>query len=226
MCTLLVCFVVSIFALLLSPVPRSLPPSTPSAHYARHPAQLLEAVRKLPAGKAASTEAEIDSEFDLDGDEPGGNGDGDGDGGDSLAWPSSRTRSTSNSGGGGGGGRCHHADPLADGGDGGGEAKGAPQDGPTVLRNFRRLLWFWGEYYLRGGRDRLSLEFSTHVKFWAWKRVIRLLCADDGSPTALVDAPLHLPRSPYDTVRHSSSLPAAAADAASQQEQEEEQAQL
>lgn len=57
-----------------------------------------------------------------------------------------------------------------------------------------------GEYYLRGGRDRLSLEFSTHVKFWAWKRVVRLLCADDGSPTALVGAPLRLPRSPYDTV--------------------------
>lgn len=74
------------------------------------------------------------------------------------------------------------------------------QDGPTVLRGFRRLLWFWGEYYLRGGRDRLSLEFSTHVKFWAWKRVVRLLCADDGSPTALVDVPLRLPRSPYDVV--------------------------
>ncbi|CAN0243694.1 unnamed protein product, partial [Hapterophycus canaliculatus] len=78
-------------------------------------------------------------------------------------------------------------------------------DGPAVLRGFRRLLWFWGEYYLRGGRDRLSLEFSTHVKFWAWKRVVRLLCADDGSPTALVDAPLRLPRSPYDTRRRRAS---------------------
>ena len=75
-----------------------------------------------------------------------------------------------------------------------------PQDGATVLRGFRRLLWFWSEYYLRGGRDRLSLEFSTHVKFWAWKRVIRLLCADDGSPTALVDEPPRLPRSPFDAV--------------------------
>eukprot|EP00752_Nemacystus_decipiens_P006451 g5810.t1 len=187
-------------------------------------AELLEAVRKLPAGKGASAEAEIDSEFDLDGD-----GDGDGDSGDSLAWPSSRARGTSNSGGGGsgGGGRCHHADPQADGGGGDGcEAKGGPQDGPTVLRNFRRLLWFWSEYYLRGGRDRLSLEFSTHVKFWAWKRVIRLLCADDGSPTSLVDAPLHLPRSPYDTVRPSSFLPAAAAGAAFPQDEEEEQGPL
>ncbi|CAM9548716.1 unnamed protein product, partial [Sphacelaria rigidula] len=70
-------------------------------------------------------------------------------------------------------------------------------DGHTVLQGFRRLLWFWGEYYMRGGRDRLSLEFSTHVKFWAWKRVIRLLCADDGSPTSLVATPLRLPRSPY-----------------------------
>lgn len=71
--------------------------------------------------------------------------------------------------------------------------------GAAVLHGFRRLLWFWSEYYLRGGRDRLSLEFSTHVKFWAWKRVIRLLCADDGSPTALVPAPLRLPRSPYES---------------------------
>lgn len=74
------------------------------------------------------------------------------------------------------------------------------QDGPTVLRGFRRLLWFWSEYYLRGGRDSLSLEFSTHVKFWAWKRVVRLLCADDGAPTALVAAPLRLPRSPYNAL--------------------------
>eukprot|EP00903_Cladosiphon_okamuranus_P008770 g8401.t1 len=216
-------------------------------------AELLEAVRKLPAGKGSSTEEEIDSEFDLDGDEPVGNSDGDGDGDgdddeddddgerDSLAWPSSRARTTSKSGGGGGGGgcgggRCHHADPQADDdGDGDGcKAKGAgAQDGPTVLRNFRRLLWFWGEYYLRGGRDRLSLEFSTHVKFWAWKKVIRLLCADDGSPTALVDAPLPLPRSPYDAVRPSSSspsssswLPAAAASTVSSEEKEREQEQL
>lgn len=75
----------------------------------------------------------------------------------------------------------------------------AQQPGAVVLHGFRRLLWFWSEYYLRGGRDRLSLEFSTHVKFWAWKRVIELLCADDGSPTSLVSAPLRLPRSPYDT---------------------------
>lgn len=92
----------------------------------------------------------------------------------------------------------HH---LAARGDGVGvDDSPAPQDGPTVLRGFRRLLWFWGEYYLRGGRDRLSLEFSTHVKFWAWKRVVRLLCADDGSPTALVGEPIYLPHSPYDDV--------------------------
>lgn len=152
-----------------------------------------------------STEAEIDSEFD------GGEGAGDvHEGRESLAWPSSGTRisrsgSNSGGGGGGGGGCCHHAavDADADPADhdtGNSPAAGAAQDGASVLRGFRRLLWFWSEYYLRGGRDRLSLEFSTHVKFWAWKRVIRLLCADDGSPTALVSAPLSLPRSPYDAV--------------------------
>lgn len=80
------------------------------------------------------------------------------------------------------------------------DGKTLPQDGEAALRGFRRLLWFWSEYYLRGGRDRLSLEFSTHVKFWAWKRVIGLLCADNGSPTALVDEPISLPRSPFEVV--------------------------
>ncbi|CAM9677454.1 unnamed protein product [Scytosiphon promiscuus] len=161
-------------------------------------ADVLEAVRNLPAGRGVSTEAEIDSEFDLDGDKEG------------LSWPSTgarsggrlgRSNSSSSGGGGGGGGRCHHtdADPVENEGGVSPAEGGAALDGPAVLSGFRRLLWFWGEYYLRGGRDRLSLEFSTHVKFWAWKRVVRLLCADDGSPTALVDAPLRLPRSPYDT---------------------------
>ncbi|CAM9661590.1 unnamed protein product [Discosporangium mesarthrocarpum] len=75
---------------------------------------------------------------------------------------------------------------------------GQERTGEAVLAAFRRLLWFWREYYTRGGRDRLSLEFSSHVKFWAWRQVVSLLCADDGSATALVPGPIPLPRSPYE----------------------------
>ena len=40
-----------------------------------------------------------------------------------------------------------------------------------VFINFRELLWYWREYYLRRGRDRLSLEFSSQIPFKYWKRV-------------------------------------------------------
>lgn len=147
--------------------------------------QLLEDVRKLPAGKGVSGDAGFLSELD--------DIDGEKDSRPSIASRSSTFQSSSSSN-----------KQRRSSGDAASDQDSPPQDGPTVLRGFRRLLWFWGEYYLRGGRDRLSLEFSTHVKFWAWKRVIRLLCADDGSPTALVDAPLKLPRSPYETAVPSS----------------------
>lgn len=42
----------------------------------------------------------------------------------------------------------------------------------SVVVNFRELLWYWTEYYLRRGRDRLSLEFSSHVPFRHWKMVV------------------------------------------------------
>lgn len=38
--------------------------------------------------------------------------------------------------------------------------------------NFRELLWFWQEYYLRRGRDRLSIEFSSHIPFSFWRKVV------------------------------------------------------
>jgi hypothetical protein len=66
-----------------------------------------------------------------------------------------------------------------------------------LMRNFREVLWFWKEYYTHRGRDRLSLEFSSHVRFQEWNNVVSLLTADDGSPTSLVAAPIRLPRSPY-----------------------------
>jgi hypothetical protein len=70
-------------------------------------------------------------------------------------------------------------------------------DRNDMLSNFRELLWFWSEYYTHRGRDRLSLEFSSHVRFQEWKKVVSLLGADDGSSTALTRRPLRLPKSPY-----------------------------
>eukprot|EP00957_Ditylum_brightwellii_P071834 5460236-Ditylum_brightwellii.AAC.1 len=56
--------------------------------------------------------------------------------------------------------------------------------GPTS-RNFRELLWFWTEYYTNRGRDRLSLEFSSHLRFEEWENIVKVLCADDGARTSL-----------------------------------------
>ncbi|CAI5739725.1 unnamed protein product [Hyaloperonospora brassicae] len=66
-----------------------------------------------------------------------------------------------------------------------------------VCNNFRGLLWFWIQYYTPRGRDRLGLEHSSEVKFEEWRHVVSLLCADDGSKTALLSTPARLPLSPY-----------------------------
>lgn len=42
----------------------------------------------------------------------------------------------------------------------------------VLCRNFRELLWYWQEYYLRRGRDRLSIEFSVHLPFRYWQSVV------------------------------------------------------
>lgn len=70
----------------------------------------------------------------------------------------------------------------------------------TILQNFREVLWFWMEYYTHRGRDRLSLEFSSRLRFHEWMEVVTLLAADDGTPTALVRRPLALPQSPYQRI--------------------------
>lgn len=45
--------------------------------------------------------------------------------------------------------------------------------GSAVLcRNFRELLWYWQQYYLRRGRDRLSVEFSAHLPFRYWQALV------------------------------------------------------
>uniref|UniRef100_A0A7S4APD3 Uncharacterized protein n=1 Tax=Pseudo-nitzschia australis TaxID=44445 RepID=A0A7S4APD3_9STRA len=66
-----------------------------------------------------------------------------------------------------------------------------------IMQNFREVLWFWIEYYTHRGRDRLSLEFSSRLRFHEWMEVVTLLAADDGAPTSLVRRPLRLPQSPY-----------------------------
>jgi len=71
---------------------------------------------------------------------------------------------------------------------------------PNILQNFREVLWFWVEYYTHRGRDRLSLEFSSRLRFHEWMEVVTLLAADDGAPTALVRRPLSLPQSPYQRI--------------------------
>jgi hypothetical protein len=70
-------------------------------------------------------------------------------------------------------------------------------DRTDVMRNFREVLWFWMEYYTHRGRDRLSLEFSSRIRFQEWNQVVSLLAADEASTTALVNRPVRLPRSPY-----------------------------
>mmetsp|Transcript_30132 Transcript_30132/g.45945 ORF Transcript_30132/g.45945 Transcript_30132/m.45945 type:complete len:1293 (-) Transcript_30132:1715-5593(-) len=67
-------------------------------------------------------------------------------------------------------------------------------DRTHVLENFRELLWFWSEYYTHRGRDRLSLEFSSHVRFHEWHSVVTLLCEGE---RFLGDTSLRLPKSPY-----------------------------
>jgi hypothetical protein len=71
------------------------------------------------------------------------------------------------------------------------------EDGEATLANFRRLLWFWSEYYEKRGRDRLSLEFSSHVPFLEWRNLVHILSSDDGRPGSLLHAPIRLPVSPY-----------------------------
>ncbi|RLN57326.1 hypothetical protein BBJ28_00005083, partial [Nothophytophthora sp. Chile5] len=76
-----------------------------------------------------------------------------------------------------------------------------------ICDNFRGLLWFWIQYYTPRGRDRLGLEHSSEVSFEEWRRVVALLCADDGSETALLSSPPRLPSSPYSRLYASSTAP-------------------
>jgi len=70
--------------------------------------------------------------------------------------------------------------------------------GEILMVNFRELLWFWREYYQRRGRDRLSLEFSSRIPYCYWYALVQALCADDGTPRALLERPLKKMTSPYE----------------------------
>lgn len=100
---------------------------------------------------------------------------------------------------GGGGCSCRASGGCGDAWDDGPSVNpgATPEARREFCRNFRELLWFWNEYYHHRGRDRLSLEFSSHISFAEWRHVVDLLCADDGSPTALLSQPIELPTSPY-----------------------------
>jgi len=93
------------------------------------------------------------------------------------------------------------AEAAARGGGEGGKGDGRGHNTPVhiaFMRNFRALLFFWQVYYCPRGRDRYSLEFSTHLPFAVWKEVVDRLCEDEAaSMTALVHTPLVLPLSPY-----------------------------
>jgi hypothetical protein len=60
------------------------------------------------------------------------------------------------------------------------------QGGPA-LSNYRRLLWFWRQYYLQSNeQDREALALSSRIPFADWLSVTDTLCADDGSDTSLL----------------------------------------
>ncbi len=73
----------------------------------------------------------------------------------------------------------------------------ASSRGNYTLKGFCALLFFWREYYGKRGRDRINLEFSSHVPFCEWLEVVEMLCADNGRPGSLVPEAIKLPQSPY-----------------------------
>lgn len=58
-----------------------------------------------------------------------------------------------------------------------------------ATRALRAYLWFWQHYYHFRGREAMVLELSSRIPFEYWRALVQELCADDGSPHALMDAP-------------------------------------
>ena len=62
----------------------------------------------------------------------------------------------------------------------------SPRAPGSVLKNFRFLLDFWQEYYMRKReKDIASLHYSTNIPFSEWSVVVQVLCAPPDSPTSL-----------------------------------------
>lgn len=79
----------------------------------------------------------------------------------------------------------------------GGRRSTALTNETDVIVRFRELLWFWNEYYSHRGRDRISIEFSSHLHFNEWRSVVSVLASDGSSGVSLAQKPVRLPRSPY-----------------------------
>ena len=56
-----------------------------------------------------------------------------------------------------------------------------------VVSSFRRLLWFWSQYYHTRAGDRGSLESSSKMKFVEFAEMADMLVADDGCEMALLE---------------------------------------
>jgi hypothetical protein len=96
--------------------------------------------------------------------------------------------------------QCAHSSSCTDCGPGAQQAwskkKKQAEENIDLCQNFRRLLWFWQQYYSHCNCDRYSLECSSGVKFNELQSVVEMLCADDGSPAALLQSKIALPRLP------------------------------
>lgn len=84
---------------------------------------------------------------------------------------------------------CHHSHE--------GNDLASSDESRARARRFRELIWFWNEYYSHRGRDRISIEFSSHLHFYEWQKVVSILSGDNTSRSSLVSKPIRLPRSPY-----------------------------
>ena len=65
------------------------------------------------------------------------------------------------------------------------EDKGDGKEQRSFTQNFRKLLWFWQQYYLNRGRDCHALEFSSRVGFKEWMDLVQRLCSHQDQPGAL-----------------------------------------
>jgi hypothetical protein len=52
--------------------------------------------------------------------------------------------------------------------------------------NYRKLLWFWEQYYLREiTHDHKQLEYSSGISFKFWRLNVEALCGQQGIPNKM-----------------------------------------